>query len=86
MGYRYCMDPQTTKFRNIAFVLLAFTSLVYTIAPQNYIFMALNQGPTLQLIGSILSTAIATAAVFAFAVGVAMLAAHFVRLHAHAER
>ncbi|SJM47010.1 hypothetical protein [Agrococcus casei] len=47
--------------------------------------MALNQGPTLQLIGSILSTAIATAAVFALAVGVAMLAAHFVRVRTGAD-
>ena len=73
------MDPQTTKFRNIAIALLVLSALAFITNPTGWLWMNPPTSPTLHLLSTIVDFALRTAIFVGFGFGVAMLGAYFVR-------
>lgn len=73
------MDPQTTKFRNIALALLVLAALAFITNPTMWLWADPSSSPTLRLLGTIVDYAFRIATYVGFGFGVAMLAAYFVR-------
>lgn len=80
------MKPSPKTFRNVGLLLLAVAALVYATGAESFVLAAMQDGSTMRLVGTILTYAIRAAYIFAFAIGTALMAAHFMGLRARASR